>query len=385
MTLCCRPSQFRRLLVAILGVVTVVGLSLVYFNSRSVLVALSRALVDTNYVASAFGAAKGSTSSVEGSIDMSIVVFYADDWTLKTLGMFNDKVLTPNLDAMAKRGMTFTHNCVTTSICWQSRATMVTGVYTAIHQQLKIWDWAMFDKKVRWRDTLYPKLFSAGYNVGYVGKWHAPMPAEHRPYTFDYFYPYGGKHWRDRDGEVRHITELNGYDSIQYLRNLQNSSSLDKSKFTLTVAFYATHAQDNTPYPFTYEPDNFTGPLYKNISGTFPLPQTATQEAWEQMPWFFDDKNEGRRRWRGRYDTEEHRQGNMEHIYRMATEVDKVVGDIMEEVKRMGVYNKTMFIFTTDNGVFHGGTLRRRALAFVSRQELRLNVLSFVCIPQNMD
>lgn len=385
MTVCRRPGRFRRLLVAGVVVVTLAGLSLVYLNSRSVLVALSRALVDTNYIASAFGAATGSLSSVDDVRDMNIVVFYADDWTAKTLGIFNDKVLTPNLDAMAKRGMAFTHNCVTTSICWQSRATMVTGVYTAIHQQLKVWDHGMFDKTVRWRDTLYPKLFAAGYSVGFVGKWHAPMPPEHRPYTFDYFYPYAGKHWRERDGEARHTTELNGYDSIHYLRKLQNSSSLDKSKFTLTVAFYATHAQDNMLYPFTYEPDNFTAPLYKNLSGTFPLPRTATQEAWEQMPWFFDDNNEGRQRWSTRYDTEERRQGNMENIYRMATEADKVVGDVMEEVKRMGVYNKTMFIFTTDNGVYHGGTFSTFDFrACRCHQELRLNVLFVLCVSQSM-
>jgi arylsulfatase len=305
--------------------------------------------------------------------DMNIVLFYADDWTLKTLGIFNDKVRTPNLDAMAKRGMAFTQNSVTTSICWQSRATMATGVYKAVHNQSRIWDMYMFDQTVRWRDTLYPKLYSAGYHVGYIGKWHASMPPEYREMSFDHFHAYAGSHWKMRDGQRRHITDLNGEDALSYLRKfIQNNkdgnngedanpnmktADLPTRKFALTVAFFATHAQDYSPWPLGYEPNNFTEPLYRNTSGTYPLPHTATREAWEAMPWFFTDNNEGRRRWRIRFDSEEHRQETVERIYRMATEVDKVVGDVMDEVKKMGVYDKTLFMFTTDNGVFHGGTL----------------------------
>ena len=56
--------------------------------------------------------------------DMNIVLFYADDWTWRTLGFVNKVVKTPHLDEMARRGMSFSHNCVTTSICWMSRATI---------------------------------------------------------------------------------------------------------------------------------------------------------------------------------------------------------------------------------------------------------------------
>jgi arylsulfatase A-like enzyme len=193
-----------------------------------------------------------------------------------------------------------------------------------------------------------------------------------------------------RDGRMRHITNLNGEDSLAYLRrHIQKpkknkkkgdgdgdeidegpkdasgahrgdgtSSKSPMRKFALTVAFFATHAQDYNPWPNGYEPDNFTEPMYRNASGTYPLPPTATPRGWDAMPWFFTETNEGRRRWKIRFDTEEHRQESVERIYRMATEVDKVVGGggVINEIKKMGVYDNTMFIFTTDNGVFHGGT-----------------------------
>ena len=44
----------------------------------------------------------------------------------------------------------------------------------------------------------------------------------------------------------------------------------------------------------------------------------------------------------------------MKRIYRMAKEVDDVVGEVVREVKKQGEYNNTLFVFTTDNGVFHG-------------------------------
>jgi arylsulfatase A-like enzyme len=101
---------------------------------------------------------------------LNIVLFYEDDWTAKTLGLLNGKVLTLNLDTMAKRGMAFTRNCITTTVCWMSRATKVTGLYTSVHQRLGIWGRnrrSMFDEVVAWNDTLYAKLFAAGYN-GYL-------------------------------------------------------------------------------------------------------------------------------------------------------------------------------------------------------------------------
>lgn len=84
---------------------------------------------------------------------MNIVLLYADDWTYKTLGAAgNTFVKTPNLDELAKQGIMFTHNCVTTAICWISRATLYTGQYASRHRGV------MPDAKgffVRWNETLY--------------------------------------------------------------------------------------------------------------------------------------------------------------------------------------------------------------------------------------
>ena len=50
---------------------------------------------------------------------------------------------------------------------------------------------------------------------------------------------------------------------------------------------------------------------------TIPRPPTGTQEAWEKMPYFFGEKNEGRTRWHWRYDNDTKHQTMMKNYYRM--------------------------------------------------------------------
>lgn len=96
---------------------------------------------------------------------LNIVLFYADDWSFETLGaMGNTYVQTPVLDKLAKEGVLFTHNCVTTSICMQSRATLYTGQYSSRHQTLYAWRNVTMYEPDRWNNTLYPLMMKAGYS-----------------------------------------------------------------------------------------------------------------------------------------------------------------------------------------------------------------------------
>jgi Sulfatase len=176
---------------------------------------------------------------------LNIVLFYADDWTMKVLGKLNPLVQTPNIDAMADNGMLYSHNCVTTSICWISRATLSTGVYAAVHQHKKIGSMTMFNDTIQWPQTLYPLLKANGYYTGLVGKWHAPAPDEFMKYSFDILNIYYGDHWFKRDGKDRHVTDLNGEDALAFLQTRPK----DKN-FALTVSFFATHAWDYHDPPY---------------------------------------------------------------------------------------------------------------------------------------
>ena len=67
-------------------------------------------------------------SEVRDQGPMNILLLYADDWRHDTLGVAGNPIVqTPTLDQLAREGIRFTHNCVTTSICGISRATLFTG------------------------------------------------------------------------------------------------------------------------------------------------------------------------------------------------------------------------------------------------------------------
>ncbi|MDQ8188977.1 sulfatase [Roseibacillus persicicus] len=268
---------------------------------------------------------------------MNVVILYADDWRHDTLGVAGNPVVkTPHIDKLASTGVRFTENCVTTAICGVSRASLFTGQWMSRHGCR---DFKAF--KTPFAET-YPGLLRAnGYHVGHVGKWHnGKIPKK----EYDFARDYSGRHWYEIDGEKIHVTKRNENDAMEFL-----SERPEDKPFCLTLAFFATHAEDHHPDQFLPQPHSMK--LYQDIE--VPVPPNATQESWERLPDFFNEKNEGRNRWGWRFDTPEKFQRMMKNYYRLATEVDEVCGKVVAELEKQGVLDNTLVIFTTDNGYYH--------------------------------
>lgn len=285
--------------------------------------------------------ASGSADGNPSEEPLNIVLFYADDWTFKVLGKVNPEVQTPNIDALADDGLLFENNFVTTSICWISRATLMTGQYASVHRQQNPIQHNLFN---HWNDTLFVQLKNAGYYTGLVGKWHAPGDRQYMSKAFDYQNLYYGQHWMSRNGRRRHVTDLNGEDALHFLEQRP-----DEQKFALKVSFFATHAVDGK-YP-SYQPMNESMSLYQDVD--IPPPQTATHLHWQELPFFFTEQNEGRRRWTRRFEPDYYGD-NIRDLYRLATEVDAVVGAVVDKLREQNVLDTTLIMFTTDNGNLHG-------------------------------
>jgi arylsulfatase A-like enzyme len=271
---------------------------------------------------------------------MNILVLFADDWRYTTLGCAGNPIVkTPQLDKLATEGTRFTHACVTTAICGVSRASLFTGQWMSRHGNP-----AMQAFKTPWAET-YPGLMrSHGYYVGHIGKWHnGKFPAE----NFDFGRAYSGTHWiKEPDGSKIHVTQKNENDALEFLRTRPK----DKP-FCLTLAFFATHAEDNNPLQYLPQPESMK--LYEDV--TIPVPKTATDEAFHKLPEFIaNEKNESRVRWHWRFDTPEKFQSMMKNYYRMATEVDTTCGRVLAELEKQGLLDNTLVVFTGDNGNFHG-------------------------------
>jgi len=288
-------------------------------------------------------AACGNSNKTEKDAELKNIVFLlADDLRWNSLGCMGTGFLqTPNIDRLASDGIRFTNAHVTTSISMVSRACILTGQYMSRHGISE------FGKAITPEafNQTYPALLrSAGFYSGFVGKYGI---GQIRESDFDYAREYERVHWFPLPGgDSIHVTERNRKDALEFLK------SRDTEKpFVLSVSFFATHAQDNHPDQYRYQPESEY--LYRDVE--IPVPATATEEYYRKLPPFIaNDANEGRVRWKWRFDTPERYQKYMKAYYRMLTEMDAAIGDIVEELKNQGVYENTLIIFTGDNGYFHG-------------------------------
>ncbi len=114
----------------------------------------------------------------------NIIFLLTDDHRWDALGVMGNKIIqTPNLDALAKRGILFKNAHVTTAICMVSRASLLSGQYMSRHG---INDFATDFKPAALANTYPALLKKAGYNVGFIGKFGIGI--KNQPDTlFDYW------------------------------------------------------------------------------------------------------------------------------------------------------------------------------------------------------
>ena len=271
---------------------------------------------------------------------MNVLFLLGDDWRWDTLGCAGNAVVkTPHLDALAADGFRFTQCRVSTSICCVSRASLLTGQHMARHG---IDRFGLPLKPEAFAATYPAVLRAAGYWTGFVGKYGVGAI---RDKDFDFQRSYEGVHWV-KDGDKVHVTEKNQRDALDFLK-----ARPKEKPFCLSVSFFAPHAEDKAPEQ--YLPQPWSAKLYEGVK--VPVPRTATADHVKLLPPFLAaDINEGRVRWKKRFDTPEKFQTSMRNYYRLCTEVDDAIGRLVAELKSQGVYENTLIVFTGDNGYFHG-------------------------------
>jgi arylsulfatase A-like enzyme len=277
----------------------------------------------------------------------NIIVIVTDDHRFDALGAMRNRIIrTPNLDALAHNGILFTNAYVTSSVSCCSRASILTGQYVSRHG---IND---FDAEIppeAYENTYPMQLKSSGYKVGFIGKYGNGL--ENQPKDKYDYWACEKKYQPDYEnkdiyGNFEHHTDLVSRQIAQFLDNFGNRTE----PFCLSVSFKAPHIQDNDQRQFI--PHERYSRYYEDV--TIPVPLTAGNKYWEMFPLSFREKSEARKRWNLEFNTPDNYQKSVKNYYRLITQVDDVVGDMLNQLRRLGIEKNTIILFMGDNGFFLG-------------------------------
>ncbi len=274
----------------------------------------------------------------------NIIFLLADDQRWDVTGAAGNTIIqTPNLDALARQGVSFRNAYVTTPVCAISRASIFTGEYASRHGILDF----TTDFTPEQLTQTYPALLkAAGYTTGFIGKFGVGnnLPAQ----MFDYWRGFPGQGdyaTRDDAGNPIHLTRLQSRQALEFL----DAQPKDKP-FVLSLSFKAPHVQDDVPEPFQPEANDMG--MYSSV--TIPPPATADDMYWNSFPQWFKANNLARMRWQALFSTPDLYQHSVKGYYRLVSGLDRVVGEIRNELVKLGIDKNTVIIFSSDNGFFLG-------------------------------
>ncbi len=241
-------------------------------------------------------------------------------------------VRTPNLDRLAREGVRFSNAFVTTSLCSPSRASFLTGQRARTH--------GVLDNLTPWKDenvTFLELLAEAGYEAAFVGKWHMPGSLP-RLRGVDPFVTFTSRKGQGRyldcplvvngmktRSKKRYLTEeLTDY-ALEFISRGRNAP------FCLVLSHKAVHHPWRPPRDLAH--------VYADRTPPFPP---------EYHPLVFLT---GGNLFEGLI-------GRPERLYRdyarVVTSLDRQTGRLLERLDRRGISDRTVVIFTSDNGFFWG-------------------------------
>lgn len=304
----------------------------------------------------------------------NIVFFFADDQTSSTLGCYGHPVVqTPNIDALAARGIRFQSMFVCQPICWVSRTSILTGRTGRSYGTPENPEQTRADVA----ETLYSDLLRAhGYRTGFYGKWHAKMPRGYKPQDhFDRFeHIFRNPYYKKLpDGTLRHETDLIVDRGIEFIK-----SQPEDQPFALNLWFNACHAEDSDRRPgighFPW-PQSTDG-LYDDVE--MHPPRLNDPAIFENLPEFLQTSIT-RERYFWRWNTGHKYQTNLRAYFRMASGIDRAIGRFLRALDEAGLSQNTVIVYSADNG-YHMGN---RGLAGKwSHFEESLRVPLIVCDPR---
>ncbi len=265
----------------------------------------------------------------------NIVFILADDLGYGDVGVYGQqKILTPNIDQLAKEGTLFTDFYAGAPVCSPSRGVLLTGKnmgHATIRGNMTIKGGLAGGKGNTTvhraglnadEQTIGNVLRNAGYTTGLIGKWHVDgfdTTATPMAHGFDYFYgwlvaypqTYISTYWPDqwyRNGKIVDIPENKNGQQKYYTSEIITDDA---------IKFMGTHKNDKKPFFVMVNHSNPHSPL-----------DAPHNTIYENRDWTADQKT----------------------YAAMVTYLDRSVGKIKQYLVANGLDKNTIVIFTSDNG-----------------------------------
>ncbi|BDD01950.1 sulfatase-like hydrolase/transferase [Persicobacter psychrovividus] len=301
----------------------------------------------------------------------NIIFLMTDDQRWDNLGCYGKKeFVTPNIDALAEKGVVFDKAYYAVAICMPSRVTMMTGRYNSNHQVgfVAPTDYTLSQKDFQ---NSYPAQFKkAGYRTGFIGKVGFTVTEQaKRPSTptkhyykqqmgevFDFFAgsetteTKGHVIWPENDAGLKQIYDTNRKNSGRTLRTGEAmlrflETQPQDQPFCLSVSFYAVkHDHDSHIYWPHHE-------QFESVEMSVPDNWVVENEV---LPKVVRENARGVRLHKQRSSTPEKYQRLVRRFATQGYSVDAQVGKLVDYLKKQNLLENTIIIYTSDNGRFQG-------------------------------
>lgn len=272
-----------------------------------------------------------------------LVLVLSDDQRYDTLGCTGSTILaTPHLDRLAAEGALFTNATVTVSKCCPSRAALLTGRDPASVGVLgNEPDPAVFGEA-----TLFPALLQeAGYETAFIGKWHLPNPGAQPVAGFDY--------WVSFEGHGRYFGQSLNVNGKRVASNGHLADDLTNHALDWLarprhkpVLLFLSLKNCHSPY---LPPERHTDAL---AGAEIRLPESF-RDPLESLPAPVQDLRQ-RDKTKNQHEKPELYIESLRKYLTMVLSVDDNVGRLRTFLEERDSLDRTLFVFTSDNGFFMG-------------------------------
>jgi arylsulfatase A-like enzyme len=303
----------------------------------------------------------------------NVLIILSDDMGFSDIGCYGGEIATPNLDALAAKGLRFTQ-FYNTARCCPTRASLLTGLYS---HQAGVGHMTEDKGKPGYRGELNDRcrtiaqvLHPAGYRTYAVGKWHVCRdlkpagPNYNWPLQrgFDRFYGMlsGGGSFYDPNTLCQDNTQISPYTDPDYRPKTYYFTDAITDH---AVRFLGDHAKDHADEPFfmyvAYTaahwpmhalPEDIAKYHGKYDGGYEPIRKARLEKAAKLG---LVEPDQGLSPQAREWDAVKNKAREiacMEVYAAMVDRMDQGVGRIVAELRRTGRLDDTLILYLQDNG-----------------------------------